>query len=101
VLPGTRGFTDLDDKEIARTPRPVEGLDMRRLPLGPEEAFVLSRVDGMSSEAEISAATGLIRAAWRNAGAPGRARRCWFEAMPLRGSPGRNPNDRVYRPAAS
>jgi curved DNA-binding protein CbpA len=40
-------------------PRPVDGIDMRRLPIGPEEAFVLSRVDGRSSEAEIAAATGL------------------------------------------
>ena len=32
---------------------------MRRLPIGPEEAFVLSRVDGHSSEADIAAATGL------------------------------------------
>ncbi len=32
---------------------------MRRLPIGPEEAFVLSRVDGCTSEADIAAATGL------------------------------------------
>jgi curved DNA-binding protein CbpA len=32
---------------------------MRKLPIGPEEAFVLSRVDGHTSEADIAAATGL------------------------------------------
>jgi curved DNA-binding protein CbpA len=49
----------LFDDQFARMPRPVEGVDPRRLPIGPEEAFVLSRVDGRSSEAEIAAATGL------------------------------------------
>jgi curved DNA-binding protein CbpA len=42
-----------------RLPRLVEGLDLRALPISPAEAFVLSRVDGASSEAEIAAATGL------------------------------------------
>jgi curved DNA-binding protein CbpA len=32
---------------------------MRSLPLGPEDAFVLSRVDGLSSDTDIAAATGL------------------------------------------
>jgi len=32
---------------------------MKTLPIGPEEAFVLTRVDGRSSAADISAATGL------------------------------------------
>ncbi len=32
---------------------------MRKLPIGPEEAFVLSRVDGRTSETDIAAATGL------------------------------------------
>jgi curved DNA-binding protein CbpA len=32
---------------------------MRALPIGPEEAFVFSRVDGTSGEADIAAATGL------------------------------------------
>jgi curved DNA-binding protein CbpA len=32
---------------------------MRTLPIGPEEAFVLTRVDGISGESEIAAATGL------------------------------------------
>ena len=42
-----------------RTPRPITGVDLRRLPIGPEEAFVLSRVDGRASEVELSHATGL------------------------------------------
>lgn len=39
---------------------------MRRLPIGPEEAFVLSRVDGRSNESEIAAATGLDAARVRD-----------------------------------
>lgn len=42
-----------------RLPRLVAGIDLRGLPIGPAEAFVLSRVDGTSSEVEIAAATGL------------------------------------------
>lgn len=42
-----------------RLPRLVDGIDVRALPIGPAEAFVLSRVDGASTEAEIAAATGL------------------------------------------
>jgi curved DNA-binding protein CbpA len=42
-----------------RLPRLVDGIDVRALPIGPADAFVLSRVDGASSEAEIAAATGL------------------------------------------
>jgi curved DNA-binding protein CbpA len=34
-------------------------VDLRALPIGPEEAFLLSRIDGRSSVAEIVAATGL------------------------------------------
>lgn len=39
---------------------------MRQLPIGPEEAFVLSRVDGHTSEADIAAATGLDAAQVRD-----------------------------------
>jgi Flp pilus assembly protein TadD len=42
-----------------RLPRLVDGIDVKALPIGPADAFVLSRVDGSSSEAEIAAATGL------------------------------------------
>jgi len=38
-------------------PRIASGLDVRSLPIGPEEAFVLSRVDGVSSEADIAEVT--------------------------------------------
>ena len=44
-----------------RTPRRVDGVDERLLPIGPEEAFVLSRIDGVASEAEIAESTGLDR----------------------------------------
>lgn len=40
-------------------PRPIHGLDVRSLPLSPEDAFVLSRVDGSTPASEIAAATGL------------------------------------------
>jgi len=40
-------------------PRPIEGVDVRRLPIGPEEAYVHSRVDGLSSTDEIALASGL------------------------------------------
>lgn len=49
----------MEAKQEGRTPSLVEGIDMRALPIGPEEAFVLTRVDGRSTEADISAATGL------------------------------------------
>lgn len=40
----------------------MEGADIRTLPIGPEEAFVLSRVDGSTRESELCAATGLDEA---------------------------------------
>jgi tetratricopeptide (TPR) repeat protein len=45
----------------ARTPfyHPVTGVNVRALPLLPEQAYVLSRVDGQSDEAAISRATGI------------------------------------------
>src|SRR5690606_35094013 len=49
----------LNSSARARMPSPVEGIDMRALAIGPREAFVLSRVDGRSSEVEIAQATGL------------------------------------------
>ncbi len=41
-----------------RAPRVVPSMDIRALPIGPEEAFVLSRIDGISSEEDIASATG-------------------------------------------
>ncbi len=41
------------------SPRITRGLDVRTLPLSPEEAFVLSRVDGSSPPKDIAASTGL------------------------------------------
>lgn len=40
-------------------PRLVPGLDIRKLPIGPEEAFVLSRVDGQTTARDIGYATSL------------------------------------------
>ncbi|MEP7051823.1 MAG: J domain-containing protein [Pseudomonadota bacterium] len=42
-----------------RLPRLVAGIDLRALPIGPAEAFVLSRIDGATSEFEIAEAAGL------------------------------------------
>ncbi len=42
-----------------RVPRLVEGINLRALPIGPAEAFVLSRVDGLATELEIAEAAGL------------------------------------------
>ena len=41
-----------------KAPRVVPSMDIRALPIGPEEAFVLSRIDGVSSEEDIASATG-------------------------------------------
>jgi len=43
----------------SRQPRLVEGIDLRALPIGPAEAFVLSRVDGTSTELEIADEAGI------------------------------------------
>jgi curved DNA-binding protein CbpA len=40
-------------------PTAVSGIDVRKLPIGPTEAFVLSRLDGHSDVHEISLTTGL------------------------------------------
>jgi curved DNA-binding protein CbpA len=46
----------------SRLPRLIDGVDLRALPIGPAEAFVLSRVDGATSEFEIAEAAGLDEA---------------------------------------
>jgi len=43
----------------SRLPRLVEGIDLRELPIGPAQAFVLSRVDGTCTELEIADEAGL------------------------------------------
>jgi curved DNA-binding protein CbpA len=40
-------------------PKLVLGLDIRRLPIGPAEGFVLSRVDGRATDSEIALVTGM------------------------------------------
>ena len=42
-----------------RTPKPVPGRDVRSAPLAPADGFVLSRVDGIATEKDILATTGL------------------------------------------
>jgi len=46
------------DNNCGRAPRIVDNTDIRALPIGPEEAFVLSCIDGISSEEDIASATG-------------------------------------------
>lgn len=43
----------------SRIPSRVSGVDIRKLPIGPEEAFVWSRADGYTGPGEISLSTGL------------------------------------------
>src|SRR5882672_11112808 len=41
-----------------RTPRPINGQDIRSMPLNPREAFLLSRIDGTLTEADLCSLTG-------------------------------------------
>ena len=43
----------------SRLPRLVEGIDLRELPIGPAQAFVLSRVDGKCTELELADEAGI------------------------------------------
>ncbi len=45
--------------ESPRRPTPRPGLDWRTLPIGPKEAFVLSRLDGLAGVSQIAITTGL------------------------------------------
>jgi len=64
--PGIRtpaGVT-VDSKRVATADKDLRlrlapGVDLRSLPITPEDAFVLSRLDGTSTEADIALATGL------------------------------------------
>ncbi|HLV21287.1 MAG TPA: DnaJ domain-containing protein [Polyangiaceae bacterium] len=49
----------MNSRAGSQTPHPVAGVNIRSLPIGPEEAFVLSRIDGRTSEPDLAAATGL------------------------------------------
>ncbi len=53
---GAHFFVNLADEP---PPRLTSGLDVRSLPLSPEQAFVLSRVDGSATVSGIAASTGL------------------------------------------
>ncbi len=61
-----RADSQVTDRAHETAPQLIGGVNIRALPIGPEEAFVLSRVDGKSSEADIAASTNL---------APGEIRR--------------------------
>jgi curved DNA-binding protein CbpA len=54
-----RGESTVDDEAYPATLTLVSGVDVRELPIGPTEAFVLSRIDGLSSLSDIAGATGL------------------------------------------
>jgi curved DNA-binding protein CbpA len=45
--------------DSGRRPRLVPGCDLRSLPIGPQEAFLLSRIDGSVTESELVMMTGL------------------------------------------
>jgi len=47
---------------MVRVPRPAPGCDIKSLPLRPDEAYLLSRIDGVVSERELSLITGLSQA---------------------------------------
>jgi Flp pilus assembly protein TadD len=44
--------------KFGKAPRVVRSVDIRSLPIGPEEAFVLSCIDGMTTQDDIASATG-------------------------------------------
>jgi len=48
----------MPENSQARSPRLVSGTDIRSLPIGPQEAFVLSCIDGVNSEDELASITG-------------------------------------------
>jgi curved DNA-binding protein CbpA len=52
----------LSNSPESERPKPTTGVDIRKLQIGPEEAFVLSRVDGFSTVREIGYATSLPEA---------------------------------------
>jgi curved DNA-binding protein CbpA len=52
-----RPDSPVPDGDHEALPQLTSGVNIRELPIGPEEAFVLSRVDGLSTAADIAAAT--------------------------------------------
>lgn len=47
---------------MVRVPRPVPGCELKSLPIRPDEAYLLSRIDGVVSERELALITGLSSA---------------------------------------
>src|SRR4051812_22624800 len=54
-----RGESTVGEGVSNRTLTLVSGVRVRDLPIGPTEAFVLSRVEGSTRESELATATGL------------------------------------------
>ena len=52
-------MTPVDPGRESLVPKPKNGVDVRKLPITPMEAFVLSRVDGRANGSEIALATGM------------------------------------------
>ncbi len=52
-------MNQLASHSVSEVPKPVLGTDLKALPITPEDAFVLSRVDGRASVRDIVLATGL------------------------------------------
>lgn len=62
AIDSTRHTRELDTLQPlchSMVPRPISGIDLRTLPIGPQEAFVLSRVDGQATIREIGYATSI------------------------------------------
>ncbi len=55
-------MTPTDPGRESVVPKPKSGVDVRKLPITPMEAFVLSRVDGKSTGSEIALSTGMTAA---------------------------------------
>ncbi|MBX3181410.1 MAG: DnaJ domain-containing protein [Polyangiaceae bacterium] len=47
--------------KYSTVPQLTPGVNLRQLPIGPEEAFLLSRVDGRSAASDLSIATGIAQ----------------------------------------
>jgi curved DNA-binding protein CbpA len=75
----------------SRLPRLVEGINLRELPIGPAEAFVLSHVNGETDESEIADEAGIApEAVSATLEALARLGAIWFD-QPVRGESSRAP----------
>ena len=82
----------------SRLPRLVEGIDLRQLPIGPAEAFVLAHVDGTANETEIADEVGIeLEAARDTLETLARLGAIWFD----RAAVGESPRAAPSRPRSS